>query len=109
MLIYEVNVAVQNDSAAEYAEFLKGHIQEVLKNAGFKAADWWVRQASDESAQGMDGKTLWTIHYQVENREHLDRYLKEKAPALRAEAVDRFGDRFAVTRRILSPMQKQYP
>jgi hypothetical protein len=101
MLIYEVNLSVNSEIAADYAQFLKHHIPEVVQVGGFTKADWFERRASDEGLSNTEGRTLWTIHYHVASREALDRYLREHAPKMRAEAVDRFGDRFQATRRIL--------
>jgi hypothetical protein len=109
MLIYEVNVVVQSDTAGEYAAFLASHIPQILQVDGFKGATWWERRPEDENAQAMDGKTLWTIHYQVESRLKLEHYLKNQAAAMRAEAQRRFGSRISINRRILALRSEHSP
>jgi hypothetical protein len=102
MLIYEVNLAVEGAIAEEYAEFLRHHMTDVVKVGGFLRAEWWQREAADEGLANADDRVLWTVHYHVATRELLDRYLREQAPKLRSEAIERFGNRFTATRRILT-------
>lgn len=106
MLIYEVNLSVSAEIGPEYEEFLRHHIPEVIRWGGFSKADWWQRTATDEGAENPEGRTLWTIHYHVATREVLESYLRNRAPALRAEAVAKFGSRFTASRRILSAHEK---
>jgi hypothetical protein len=101
MLIYEVNLSVSAEIAAEYAQFLEKHMDDVVRVGGFLRAEWWQRQPSDEAMVDAGDQTLWTIHYHVDSREKLDRYLIEHAATMRAEALERFGKRFTTTRRIL--------
>ncbi len=99
MWIYEVNLTVDRVIAEAYERFLRPHIQQVIEAGGFDGADWWVRQPEDEASD--PSKILWTIHYRIASRDRLDAYLKEKAPQLRAEALQLFGNQFTATRRIL--------
>ncbi|MFN7685907.1 MAG: DUF4286 family protein [Oligoflexia bacterium] len=96
-MIYEVNIKVESQIAAQYAEFLKNHIPELLKIDGFESAEWWTEVDADLTS------VLWVIHYRVKSRALLERYLAEDAPRMRAEAIARFGERFSIRRRILSP------
>jgi len=100
MLIYEVNLTVDDDEAPAFAGWLSEHIQEIMKIKGFSGAQWFFRVAGEEGLEGSD-KKHWTVHYMVESKEDLDDYLANHAPKLRQEANDRFGGKFTVERRIL--------
>ncbi len=105
MLIYEVNLAVDDEVAGDYAEFLRRHIPEVIGAGGFERAHWWKRDLRDEGIAVSTGQTHWTIHYEVRNREILEKYLSGPAAAMRADAIVRFGGRFSATRRVLEPVR----
>lgn len=111
MLIYEVNLEVDESINHKMAGWLPDHITEMLGFDGFKAAHWYFRNPEDETpadASSTEGssksapKTLWTIHYLVESRAALDDYFKNNAPRMREEGKNRFGDQFTATRRILN-------
>ncbi len=101
MIIYEVNLEVDEDIDYKMAGWLPEHIQKLLSFSGFKSAYWYFRTPEDEGLVEA-GKTLWTIHYVIESRQHLDAYLNGPAEQVRAEALEKFGDKFRATRRILN-------
>jgi hypothetical protein len=101
MLIYEVNLEVEEDINYKVAGWLTETIQKILTFKGFKIAYWFFRKGEDE-ASNLGNKTLWTIQYIVEDRTSLDKYLNEQAPKIRTEANDRFGDKMQASRRILN-------
>ena len=99
-VIYEVNLRVDRDIAQEYAAWLKSHMEEMLEFDGFESATWFEREPEMEGAQG--DRELWTIHYRVSTRAHLDRYLIEGAARMRGDGLERFDGRFEATRRVLA-------
>ena len=101
MLIYEVNIEVDESINYKVAGWLTEHINKMLEHKGFKAAQWFFRLPEDEERQP-DGKTLWTIQYLVEDKEKLQDYLQNHSQKVRQEAIDRFGDKFTATRRVLN-------
>lgn len=96
MVIYEVNAAVDEDVAPAYEAWLHGHIRQML------AFDGFVHASVFTSDSGAPGRRHFTVHYHVSDRTHLDDYLRRHAAAMRADGINRFGDRFATDRRILS-------
>ena len=94
MFVYEVNLEVQASVAETFRTWLPKHIQHVTEVGEFVGSDWWQR----ESPQG--GASLWTVRYYTKDRDVLDRYLQNKAPQLREEALKLFGDQFKAERRI---------
>lgn len=104
MLIYEVNLTVDEDIATEYSTWLREHIRKMLKLDGFEAAAWYVRGDDVNDLPEDDapaGPRHWTVHYQVESREHLQNYVDTEAARMRQDGQDRFGGQFSAERRVL--------
>jgi hypothetical protein len=101
MLIYEVNLEVDDEINYKMAAYLQEHLQQMLTFTGFRTAYWFFRRPEDEENAPQE-KTLWTIQYVIDKREDLDDYLKNHAQKMRAETVEKFGDRFKASRRILN-------
>ena len=101
MLIYEVNLEVDEEINYKMAAYLQEHLQKMLTFKGFRTAYWFFRRPEDEPDAHPE-KTLWTIQYVVESREDLDDYLANHAEAMRGETNERFADKFKATRRILN-------
>lgn len=100
MIIYEVNLEVDEEVNFKFAGWLPGHMNKMLEFDGFEAAYWFFRKPEDED--NAMGKTLWTLHYIVDNRDALETYFKNHASGMRDEALQLFGDKFKVERRILN-------
>jgi hypothetical protein len=93
-VIYEVDVTVDAGAADAYAAWLPGHIDRVLENDGFLSAQWLEADTGAAAAR-------WSIRYTVTDAAALEAYFAGPASALRAEAEERFGGRFAATRRVM--------
>lgn len=104
MVIYEVNLEVAPGIITEYQRWLGEHIRQVLKCGGFRYAELW-----NDLAGTSDGWIPITVQYRCDSISSLETYLKDHAPKLRQEGVDRFGDRFRATRRILTDRVKFSP
>lgn len=94
MVIYEVNLAVDNDAAEEFAVWLRAHIGAMLAFDGFERAVWYQRDPGD-------GQQRWSIHYHVASGKALDAYFTQHAEAMRQDGLARFGGRFSADRRVL--------
>ena len=125
MIIYEVNIRILAEAAEDYAVWLDDHIRQILEIDGFVSAEWFeveedqetreleqaVRQAVrlDESipaelreAAAVSVETsLFTVQYRLQDRYSLERYLMLHADRMRRDATERFGDKFAATRRVM--------
>lgn len=97
MVIYEVNLLVDEAVTANYARWLPVHIREILELKGFESAKWLIKEpeANDEN-----GKTHWTIQYCLRDKKSLDDYLRDHAPRFRKDGLDRFGGNFSAWRRV---------
>jgi hypothetical protein len=95
VIIYEVNLSIDRDVVAEYDAWLVGHIDEILALDGFIGADWYelVDQQSD--------RCEYVVQYRLRDREALERYFRDHAERMRRDGTERFGGRFAATRRVM--------
>ena len=93
MIVYEVRVLVDDDIRVAYRTWLDAHIAEILALPGFTGADLFGE--NDPS-----GKTCLVVRYRLRDQAALDVYLKDHAPRLRADGMQRFGTRFSASRRV---------
>ena len=103
MLIYEVNLTVDEDVAPRYSSWLREHVRDMLDLDGFEAAVWLDRHDDATTVPEADEPTdprTWTIQYQVRDRSALQSYFDEHADAMRREAVEKFGEHVETSRRI---------
>ena len=101
--IYEVNLTLTPEISQDYDRFLETHIPEVLAASGFSHAERW------EVSPARTDAVCWVIHYHAESRAQIEAYLQNHAPRLRADAVQRFGNRFQAERRILVRSESKLP
>jgi len=95
MVIYEVNLNINNDIYSEFKLWLNEHAKEMLQFPGFIQASIFKPEQVEESDQ-----EKLTIQYQLETRGDLERYFTEFAPKMREKGIKRFNDKFSATRRI---------
>jgi hypothetical protein len=94
-LVYEVECTLDPDVAPAFDAWLPGHVAQVLETPGFLDAE--LLHPADAAP---DGRPRRLIRYRVRDRAALDRYLEERAPALRADGTSRFGARVDYARRV---------
>lgn len=95
-VIYEVNLEVHPDIAAEFADWLPGHIEEVLGLPGFIDAEMAREDNEDKETDN------WSVRYHLIDREALENYLDEHAERMRAQGTEKFGGKISAGRRILT-------
>ncbi len=103
MLIYEVNLTVDDTEATRYSTWLREHIREMLDLDGFEAAVWYDRHEDGDTVPEDDeptGPREWTIQYQVRDREALRTYFNEHAHRMRRSGSEQFTDHVSLERRI---------
>jgi len=100
MIVYEVNIKVQNASADDYRAWLGDHVRELLTLPGFLSAEVLIAQPSAENT----GVEEIVVLYRLESQQALMIYLAEYAPSMRARAQEHFADKFTISRRVLSPL-----
>ena len=93
MIVYEVRASVEPQIAADYLAWLSPHIRQILAIPGFTRAELLVED-------GEQDRVTYSVRYHLDTRDALENYLREHAPRLRAEGLERFGARFSATRRV---------
>jgi len=92
---YEVALAPDPAILREFDLWLEGHVAEMLRLPGFDSAS--IHPAEEPGT----GRPERVVRYRLESREALERYFREHAARMRADGLNRFGDRFSATRRIV--------
>lgn len=95
MVIYEVNLAIDNDVYPQFHEWLQDHAKEMLEFPGFIQAS--ILKPENEI---LPEKEKLTVQYKLQNRESLDVYFNEYAAKMRDEGLRLFKDKFSAERRI---------
>ncbi len=97
MIHYEVNLTVDNDIANDYGVWLAGHVDEMIAIDGFTGAQT-LRVVDPDDPQ----HTTWSVRYRLESEASLEAYMTHHASRMRQQAIDRFGERFTASRRVLT-------
>jgi hypothetical protein len=94
--IYEVNLSVDADIAADFQAWLPGHLDDVIATGCFVSAQVFLEQRATDT----DDVAI-CVHYHAKSHAQIERYLEEFAATMRAEGQQRFGTKFRATRRVL--------
>jgi hypothetical protein len=98
MIAYEVNLDVDADVFAPFRAWLDEHVGHMLALPGFVSAE--VLERTDPPPPS-GRRSLCTI-YRLASEPDLARYLREDAPRMRADGLERFPGKFSASRRILT-------
>ena len=99
-VVYEVNLAIDESIAEDFDAWLIEHIEEMLAVAGFVSASVY-RGQPPPGAEAEAGYVYRSVQYNVTNRVALENYFRDEAASMRQQGIDRFGDKFTASRRIL--------
>jgi hypothetical protein len=94
-LIYEVTLSIESDIVDTFDGWLANHVEEMLAIPGFISANVFALD-DDEN-----GNAQRVTQYILESEGHLESYLADQSAEMRQSGIDRFGDQFMATRRIL--------
>ena len=98
LLVYEVNLEFDRAIEADYRAWLATHVRDILALPGFTGAE--VFEVLDPPPTA--GRIGLSVRYLMRDRAALDDYLREHAPRLRAEGLERFGEEgVRIRRRVL--------
>lgn len=97
-VIYEVSLEIDPAIVGQYDVWLEQHLREVLEVEGFEIG----RILKPETTSEPGAWVTRVVQYTVRSRHDLQRYLDGPAQAMRQKGIDRFGERFRATRRILA-------
>jgi hypothetical protein len=96
-VLYEVDYAADAEIVAPFDTWLRDHTADVLQFDGFLSAE-----ILDDDAEAPPGRVRRIVQYRLRNRAALEAYLRDHAPRLRQQGVEKFGDRYSVQRRVLA-------
>lgn len=96
MVIYEVNLDVDHAIFNDYYRWLMDHAKEILMFDGFQKAEIGLIEHHADQA-----KMTIRVSYTIASYGHLQAYLTQHAAKMRADAVNKFGDKFIASRRII--------
>ncbi len=96
MVIYEVNLTIDQEIYSQFVLWLNTHVKEMLHFPGFIQASFLQPEENRSLQESL------TIQYLLQSRADLEHYLTEFAPKMREEGVKRFKDKFSITRRVFS-------
>lgn len=97
MIVYEVNIDVDNAVAGEFRTWLDAHVAEIVALPGFTGALMFEVREPAPAAQ----RLAFCVQYRLLDAAALESYLREHAPRLRGDGIARFPGRFTATRRIM--------
>jgi hypothetical protein len=97
VIVYEVNLFVQRAIADAFRAWLDAHVREIVALPGFVGAEIFAQL---EPAGATDELPLCT-QYRLRDEAALAAYLRDHAPRLRADGLQRFGGQFRAERRVL--------
>ncbi|QEY51415.1 DUF4286 family protein [Legionella longbeachae] len=95
MVIYEVNLLIEEDVYSQFQLWLKMHAKEMLQFPGFIHAHILKPENEDIQTQ----KKL-TVQYQIDNKNSLTNYFNQFAEKMREEGLKHFKGKFSAERRI---------
>lgn len=99
MIIYEVNLVINNDIYETYYHWLLAHIKTMLTFRGFHHAEILTEkslQTDDKSHKNL------TVRYMLDTESNLVNYFNQHANDMREEAIKKFGNQFNATRRVFT-------
>jgi len=96
MVIYEVNISVNNDIFQDYYDWLLPHAKDILNLPGF--IDCEIGLVENQSD---DNKNHLRVSYTIDSYDNLQHYLTNHAQQMRDDATQQFGGQFDITRRII--------
>jgi len=94
MIIYEVNITINEIVYNEYIEWLNVHIKKMLKYDGFIKVEKY-----EHLNKGLTKNII--IHYYISSYNKLDNYLKINSKKMRKDGTDLFKNNIIIKRRIL--------
>ena len=100
MIIYEVNLEIEESIYTPFLQWLWPHIEDMKTKDGFGNVLVHTVESSESPVKKL------SVHYYVESRQKLQHYFDHHAQSMREDGIKRFGGQFKANRRILTPLIK---
>ena len=95
MIIYEVNLSVNNSIYDKYRKWLNNHIDKMLTFKGFYKHKLYMI-----SSNHLNQKEI-CIHYYIKSIKYYDLYIQNNSKKMRNNNVDKFINQINISRRVL--------
>lgn len=104
MIIYNVTINIDESIHEAWLSWMQQkHINDVLATGKFFKAKFIRVNVQEEM-----GGVTYCVQYFAENKDKLESYYKENAPALREEGIRLFGDKMLAFRTELEVLSETY-
>ena len=100
--VYEVDLDLDAAIAEDYLAWLREHVAEILALPGF--VDAQIQAVRDPAPEA--GRVRLCVSYRLDGPASLEAYLRDHAPRLRAQGMERFGGRFSASRRVMDVLPR---
>ena len=97
MIIYEIDIEIDNSIYKKYIKWLKKHIKIMLLFDGFINAKIYLYNNNNI-------KTNILVHYYVSNIIQLNDYINNKSNKIRSSGIKEFNDLVKIERRVLTEL-----
>eukprot|EP00003_Mantamonas_plastica_P031970 TRINITY_DN84_c0_g1_i7.p1 TRINITY_DN84_c0_g1~~TRINITY_DN84_c0_g1_i7.p1 ORF type:complete len:121 (-),score=26.20 TRINITY_DN84_c0_g1_i7:338-700(-) len=103
-IIYEVNLFLDQEIETDYLEWLRPHMDEMLKIDGFLSATLTQVENLGEHPKDEEneGRVQYTALYVLKDREAFDSYVANQAKAMRGDAFKSFAGKFLARRKLFT-------
>lgn len=91
-IIYEVNLNIEPEIKPKFLSWLDKHIKEMLQVEGFNHAHVFTDLENADVV----------VQYHVTDKQSLENYFTNFADKMRAQGLEKFGNHFQATRRVMS-------
>lgn len=97
MLIYNVTIKVDESIATSWLQWMQQeHIQRIMDTGCFTEYKM-VRLLDIDDSEG----PTYAVQYFAPTMDHYQQYLRQHAPRIRKESIDKWGDRFIAFRTLM--------
>lgn len=97
MLIYNVTIKVDESIATDWLRWMQQeHIPHIMDTGCFSEFKM-VRLLDIDDSEG----PTYAVQYFANTMDHYQQYLREHAPRIRKESIDKWGDRFIAFRTLM--------
>jgi hypothetical protein len=106
MVVYEVNLFIDDDIYIQFELWLKEHAREMLQFPGFINAHILKPENEDTENEDTENQKKLTVQYQLDNKSSLTNYFDQFAAKMRDEGLKRFKNKFSAERRIYEVQER---
>lgn len=108
LIVYEVNLSIQNDVYRQHKNWFLNHIKEMVDSNDFIKVHIYEQLNLDPLDDTFTKIYRLTARYYMKSYDILKKYLEKRAKNMRDQVVEKFGDKYTVSRRVLQLKNEIY-